>query len=220
MHIRLVALAGALCVVASSVQAQSVAELRAQYEQTRAMLSEAEGMGMDPSMVASLRESLDGLRQMIDEMERDQASSSTNIEPQVADSAPAPVQNAEPNLAASTCSIFDFDEINYREKSLAPGRDQQLRSMCGQAYEYYAMYKRALGQRHPEAWKTYDAHRKSALVANSFYGDTRALPNEGIREDTRTAADDAAAAREAAARAEAIPEPPRAPSCDGCVTPQ
>lgn len=220
MRIRFLALGCALCVVASGIQAQSVDDLRAQYQQTESMINEAEAAGMDPSLTASLRESLNGLRQVIDEMERDQASSSTySEEPQVAEPAPAPVQAAESNLAAATCSRLGFDEGNYREQSFVGG-DEQLRALCGQAYEYYTMYKRALDQRHPEAWKTYDAHKQSAMVVNNFYGEARALPNEGLREDTRTAADNAAAAREAAASAKSIPQPPRAPSCDGCVTPQ
>lgn len=220
MRIRFLALAGALCVAASSLHAQSVEDLRAQYRQSEAMLNEAEAAGMDPSITASLRESLDGLRQVIDEMERDQASSSSySEEPQAAEPEPAPVQMAEDNLAAPTCSRLDFDEGNYREKSFAPG-DEQLRALCGQAYEYYAMYRRALDQRHPEAWKTYDAHKQSAAVVNNFYGEAQALPSEGIREDTRTASDNVAAARDAAASAAAVPEPPRAPPCDGCVSPQ
>lgn len=223
MRIRLLALAGAVCVVGSGVQAQSVAELRAQYQQTEAMLNDAEAMGMDPSLTASLRESLTGLRQVIDEMERDQASSSTYAEePPVADSSTAPRAPEEANLAAAVCSKFDFDELNYRQKALAPGNDLQIRTMCGQAYEYYTMYKRALDQRHPEAWKTYDAHKKSAMVVNNFYGETNVLPTEGLREDTRTASQMAAeqAARTAASHAGSPPEPPRAPPCDGCVSPQ
>lgn len=218
----ILALAGALCVLGSSAQAQSVAELRAQYQQTEAMLNEAEAAGMDPSLTASLRESLEGLRQVIDEMERDQASNSTYAEPQVAETAPPPIQPAEPNQAAQTCSRFGFDETNYRQTALADGNDQQIRSLCGQAYEYYTMYKRALGQQHPEAWKTYDAHKQSAMVVNNFYGETRVLPTEGIQEDTRTASQMAAeqAARTAAAQAGSPPEPPRAPPCDGCVSPQ
>lgn len=211
MRIRFLALGCALCVVASGIRAQSVDELRAQYQQTESMLNEAEAAGMDPSLTASLRESLEVLRQSIDEMERDQASSSdSSEEPQPEASALAEVQAAETNLAAATCSKLGFDEDNYREQSFVAG-DEQLRALCGQAYEYYSMYKRALDQRHPEAWKTYDAHKQSAMVVNNFYGEARTLSNEGIRPDTRTAADDAAAAarKAAAAAASAPPRPPK-----------
>ena len=222
MRFWLAALAAACCVLGNAAQAQSVAELRAQYEQTRAMLNDAETAGMDPSLTASLRESLEGLRQSIDEMEQDQASSANNSEELQIAQTPASPQGSEPNLASATCSNFGFNEGNYRDVALAAGNDQQIRALCGQAYEYYTMYKRALAQAHPEAWRTYDAHRQSALVVNNFYGEARALPSEGIQQDTRTAADYAAeaAAQRATAAAESPPKPPPAPSCNGCVTPQ
>lgn len=215
MRIRFLAIAGALCVAASAVQAQSVAELRAQYEQTEAMLNDAEAAGMDAELTASLRESLDTLRQVIDDMERDQASSSTYSDETQYDEPepePEPVRPAEvDNHAADACSKLDFTETNYREKAFAAG-DEQLRALCGQAYEYLAMYKRALDQGHPEAYRTYDAHKQAAAVVNNFYGEAKASPGEGIRPDTRTAADDAAdaARRRAAAAASAPPRPPKA----------
>lgn len=223
MIVRFVALLGALTMVGATAQAQSVADLRAQYQQTQVLLSQGEAAGLDPNMLAMLRESLAGIKQMIDEMEREQlsasSSGSSNAEPEALASQAAP---AEENLAAATCSRFGFTEGNYRDRALAPGNDLQIRTMCGQAYEYYTMYKRALAQRHPEASKTYKAHSDSALVVNSFYGEARALPGEGIQEDTRTAADYAAetAARQQAAAAQSPPRPPPAPPCKGCVTPQ
>ena len=81
----------------------------------------------------------------------------------------------KPNLAA-TEACAGFTETNYRQVALAEGNDQQLRAMCGQAFEYYTMYKRAIAQGYSEADanRTYDAHEKSALVANDFYANNRA----------------------------------------------
>ena len=44
--------------------------------------------------------------------------------------------------------------------------------MCGQAFEYYTMYKRAIAQGYSEADanRTYAAHEDSARVANGFLG--------------------------------------------------
>ena len=205
------------------VQAQSVAEMRAQYAQTQEMLNQAEAGGMDASTVASLRESLDGLRQVIDDMEREQAESSAPQPEAVSEPAPAPVvATLEPNLAAGTCGDFGVTEDNYRQASLEPGNDVQVRTMCGQALEYYAMYKRAVAQGHPEAWRTYDAHRQASAQLTHFDRDTRAAPGEGILPDTKTASQVEAERREAAAHAmaDAPPSPPKAPPCRGCVTPQ
>lgn len=77
------------------------------------------------------------------------------------------------NLASDMCE--GFTEANYREKALAAGLDQQLRAMCGQAFEYYTMYKRALEQGYSaaDAERTYQAHEKSAAVLKQFYEETR-----------------------------------------------
>ena len=42
--------------------------------------------------------------------------------------------------------------------------------MCGQAFEYYTMYKRAIAQGYSEADanRTYAAHEQSARVAEGF----------------------------------------------------
>lgn len=207
-------------IACSSVGAQSIAELKAQYAQTMEMLNQAEAAGMDPSLVASLRESLEGLRQSIEEDERAQSQTATPIaeEPAV-----APVQaSLEPNLAASPCADFGVTEDNYRQASLAPGNDLQMRTLCGQALELYSMYKRAVAQGHPEAWRTYDAHRQASAQLTGFDRDTRAAPGEGIVPDTKTAAQVEAERREAEARAmpDAPPPLPKAPPCNGCVTPQ
>ena len=66
------------------------------------MLNQAEAAGMDPGMLASLRESLEGLRQSIEEDERAQsAAASAPVEEPAAPPPPVPA-NLEPNLAAST----------------------------------------------------------------------------------------------------------------------
>ena len=207
-------------IACSPVGAQSSAELRAQYEETMNLLRQAESMGVDPAMLASLRESLEGLRRSIEEDERAQSEAAA---PVAEEPAPAPVQaSLEPNLAASPCADFGVTEDNYRQASLAPGNDLQMRTLCGQALEYYSMYKRAVAQGHPEAWRTYDAHRQASMQLTGFDRERRAAPGEGITPDTKTAAQVEAERREAAAQAlaDAPPAPPKAPPCHGCVTPQ
>lgn len=74
----------------------------------------------------------------------------------------------KPNLAVGACT--GFTEQNYRTKALEGGGDSQLNTMCGQAFEYYVMYKRAIAQGFSEADanKTYFAHEQSAKVAVGF----------------------------------------------------
>ena len=47
--------------------------------------------------------------------------------------------------------------------------------MCGQAFEYYSMYLRAIehGYSEADANRTYDAHQQAALNAISFYQNNR-----------------------------------------------
>ena len=211
----------AVAVAWSPIQAQNVAELKAQYAQTMEMLNQAEAAGVDASLLASLRESLEGLRQSIEEDERAQAQAASPVTEE-----PAPVTpvqaSLDPNLAASPCADFGVTEDNYRTASLAPGNDLQMRTLCGQALELYSMYKRAVAQGHPEAWRTYDAHRQASMQLTGFDRETRAAPGQGIIEHTKTAAQVQAERREAEAQAlaDAPPAPPRAPPCRGCVTPQ
>ena len=177
---------------------------------------------MDPGMIASLRESLELLRQSIEEDERAQSEAAAPGH-RGAPAPAVPVQaSLEPNLAASPCADFGVTEENYRQASLAPGNDLQMRTLCGQALEYYSMYKRAVAQGHPEAWRTYDAHRQASMQLTGFDRETRAAPREGITPDTKTATQMEAERREAAAQAmaDAPPAPPKAPPCRGCVTPQ
>jgi hypothetical protein len=176
MKLRSIVWAAAL-LAAVPAQAQTAAELRAQLEQTKAMLAQGEAAGMDDSVLSSLRESLAMVEQTIREMEADEASSgapspASETPAEAAANAPYPVK---PNLAA-TPACAGFTESNYRQAALAEGNDQQLRAMCGQAFEYYTMYKRAIAQGYAEADanRTYDAHEKSALVANDFYANNRA----------------------------------------------
>ncbi|GAB3505179.1 hypothetical protein [Pseudoxanthomonas daejeonensis] len=72
------------------------------------------------------------------------------------------------NLALSSCA--GFTESNYRQKAVSGGGDQQLYAMCGQAFEYYTMYKRAIAQGYSEADanRTYAAHQQSAEVAAGY----------------------------------------------------
>ncbi len=74
----------------------------------------------------------------------------------------------KPNLASSAC--IGFTEDNYRTKSAEGGGDSQLKTMCGQAFEYYTMYKRAIAQGYSEsdANRTYAAHEDSARVASGY----------------------------------------------------
>jgi hypothetical protein len=73
-----------------------------------------------------------------------------------------------PNLAVGACP--GFTESNYRQRALEGGGDTQLYTLCGQAFEYYTMYKRAISQGYSEADanRTYAAHEQSARVTNSF----------------------------------------------------
>jgi hypothetical protein len=64
-----------------------------------------------------------------------------------------------------------FTMENYRTVALNGGNDQQLFSLCGQAFEYYHQYENAIAQGYSEAEAnlTYKAHEQSALVATDFY---------------------------------------------------
>jgi len=81
----------------------------------------------------------------------------------------------KPNLAA-TAACAGFTEANYRQMALRGGGDTQLDTMCGQAFEYYTMYKRALAQGYSvaDADRTYQAHAAAARVANGFARDSAA----------------------------------------------
>ena len=205
----------------SPAAAQSNAELKAQYAETMEMLNQAEAADVDAGLLASLRQSLEDLRRSIEEDERAQSEAAATAVEEPAPAAAIPA-SLEPNLAASTCADFGVTEDNYRTASLAPGNDVQMRTLCGQAIELYSMYKRAVAQGHPEAWRTYDAHRQASAQITGFDRGTRAAPGEGITPDTKTAVQMEAERREAAAQAlaDAPPAPPRAPPCHGCVTPQ
>lgn len=74
----------------------------------------------------------------------------------------------KPNLATGACP--GFTESNYRQRAFEGGGDTQLFTMCGQAFEYYTMYKRAISQGYSEADanRTYAAHEGAALNAQNF----------------------------------------------------
>ncbi|HZW16759.1 MAG TPA: hypothetical protein VFF66_10985 [Brevundimonas sp.] len=81
-----------------------------------------------------------------------------------------------PNALGSSPACSMMNESNYRQVALSGGNDVQLKTMCGQAFEYYTMYKRAIAQGYSEADanRTYDAHQQAALNAISFYNNNRA----------------------------------------------
>lgn len=76
----------------------------------------------------------------------------------------------KPNLALGSCP--GFSEANYRTVALSGGDDVQRKTMCGQAFEYYTMYKRAIAQGYAEADanRTYAAHEGAVANLQSFIG--------------------------------------------------
>lgn len=86
------------------------------------------------------------------------------------------VAGAKDPVPMPGCDAVGVNSGNYRSAALSGGNDVQLKTMCGQAYEYYAMYRRALEQGYSEAdaERTYQAHAQSAAVANDFYDNNRA----------------------------------------------
>jgi hypothetical protein len=172
---RLLLLPLILLATATGASAQSVAELRAQLQETRAMIAQGEAAGMDPEVIRSLRESMNEVEQSIREMEADEGSAQAT--------APAP-ENAAPLTASfpirankldgdPACTGFTLQ--NYRQRGLEGGNDVQLKTMCAQAFEYYNMYLNAIRQGYAEADanRTYDAHAGAALNASSFYANNR-----------------------------------------------
>ena len=80
-----------------------------------------------------------------------------------------------PNALDGSPACSMMNQGNYRDVSLSGGNDVQLKTMCGQAFEYYSMYLRAIEQGYSEADanRTYDAHQQAALNAISFYQNNR-----------------------------------------------
>ena len=80
-----------------------------------------------------------------------------------------------PNALGGSAACSMMNQGNYRDVSLSGGNDVQLKTMCGQAFEYYSMYLRAIEQGYSEADanRTYDAHQQAALNAISFYENNR-----------------------------------------------
>lgn len=74
---------------------------------------------------------------------------------------------------SQACSMMNLN--NYRTVALSGNPDAQLKTMCGQAFEYYHMYLNAIQQGYSEddANRTYSAHEQSARVAISFYENAR-----------------------------------------------
>ncbi|MCC6915546.1 MAG: hypothetical protein IT566_17750, partial [Rhodospirillaceae bacterium] len=74
-----------------------------------------------------------------------------------------------PNLAEGPqCPGFTLG--NYRTHAYEGGRDQQLYSHCGVAFEYYKMYLNAIEQGYSEADanRTYNAHEGAVRVLNAM----------------------------------------------------
>lgn len=81
----------------------------------------------------------------------------------------------KPNLAA-TSACAGFTEGNYQQLALRGGGDTQLDVMCGQAFSLYVAYRRAAsqGRAAAELERAYEAHSKSASVANAYARDNAA----------------------------------------------
>ncbi len=81
----------------------------------------------------------------------------------------------KPNMLAGQAACSMMNESNYRQVAVSGGNDVQLKTMCGQAHEYYSMYKRAIAQGYAEADanRTFAAHEQSARVAIEYYRNNR-----------------------------------------------
>lgn len=166
----------ALLLCATGAAAQSAAELRSQYESTRAMIAQAEAAGMDPTLLDSLRESLAGIEDTIREMEADEAAAGGAPDLAEAPALPNAAFPVRPNALDGDPGCAGFTLANYRQRGLEGGHDVQLKTMCAQAFEYYNMYLNAIRQGYSEADcnRTYDAHAAAALNASAFYANNRA----------------------------------------------
>jgi len=80
------------------------------------------------------------------------------------------------NRLDSEAACAGFTEANYRQVALSGEPDTQLKTMCGMAFEYYSMYKRAISQGASEqdANRTFTAHEGAARTAIEFYKNSRA----------------------------------------------
>jgi hypothetical protein len=80
-----------------------------------------------------------------------------------------------PNLLDGSPACSMMNQNNYRDVSLSGGNDVQLKTMCGQAFEYYHMYLNAISQGYSEADanRTYAAHQGAAQNAIAFYQNNR-----------------------------------------------
>lgn len=80
-----------------------------------------------------------------------------------------------PNALAGSPACSMMNQNNYRQVATSGGNDVQLKTMCGQAYEYYSMYLNAIRQGYSEADanRTYAAHEQAAQNAIYFYQNNR-----------------------------------------------
>ncbi|MGY4398598.1 hypothetical protein ACVWZA_003806 [Sphingomonas sp. UYAg733] len=122
----------------------------------------------------------DDMRKTADDLE-----ASARAEMAEAAKKPAPATPATPepvampgkgeNWLADKPSCADFTVSNYQTYRLSGPGDEQLRTLCAGAYNYWAMYERALttGYTVETARPTWEAYNKAALVADNFYETTK-----------------------------------------------
>lgn len=152
--------------------AQTAAELRAQLEETRSQIRQAEAAGVDESLLGPLREMLADVERMIaEDAAAAAATPASSSEPSTSGYAYPP----KPNWLANEAACQGFTLENYRTYALSGGPDTQLKTLCGGAYEYYAMYLRAIRQGYSPADsdRTYAAYEGAARTAVSFYAGAR-----------------------------------------------
>jgi len=175
MNYRILRLYGAIAalMLPGLVSAQSNAELLHQLSQTKEQIAAAEAAGADPDLIAQLKSSMNDVE---NSLRADNAAQQVNSSP--ADASP-PLNAAgyptRPNTLVGGAACADFSLSNYRELALSGGNDIQLKTMCGQAFEYYSMYLRAIEQGYSEsdANRTYSAFEGAASNASSFYRNNR-----------------------------------------------
>lgn len=165
------AAAAAVFFLAVPALAQSNAELRAQLAELDQQLAAAADAGLDPEMLSTLRDVRDQIAQSIEE-----EGLGSSVAASVEDTGSYPYPPKDNWLAIQQSeSCLGFTEENYRQRALADGPDVQLNTMCGQVFEYYTMYKRAIRQGYSEAdaERTYQAHVGAAMNAKAFYDNNR-----------------------------------------------
>jgi hypothetical protein len=79
-----------------------------------------------------------------------------------------------PNLALGD-ACPGFTEANYMERATSASGEEQLYTLCGQAFNYYVAYKEAVrrGVAQGDVDRIYAAHESAARVARGFRAETR-----------------------------------------------